>query len=123
MKGRRKRLWILFGFLALDGKDTVMVSERAKAPGMAAFLEFVRAENGDKRFILVVLDNVRGLVVSLVWEKAKMFGVTGVFLWFYSSDFMSIEFGWKDVKRELSVYFNFGGAFCLVKEIVLCLFS
>jgi hypothetical protein len=42
----QKRSWTVFGFLSLNGKDVVMVSEKAKAPDMAAFLELVREENG-----------------------------------------------------------------------------
>ena len=119
----KKRSWTMFGFLALNGKDAVMVSERAKAPDMASFLELVRAENGYNRPILVVLDNARIHVASLVSEKAKALHITRVFLPPYSPDLMPIEFGWKDVKRELSAYFNFDEALCLAKETVLSLFS
>jgi len=34
----KRRSWTMFGFLALNGRDVVMVSERAKAPDMAEFL-------------------------------------------------------------------------------------
>ena len=126
----KKRSWTMFGFLALNGKDTVMVSERAKAPDMAEFLELVREENDDehsvgggKRPILVVLDNARIHVASLVKEKAKTLLITRAFLPPYSPDLMPIEFGWKDVKRELSAYLNFDDAVCLAKETTLNLFS
>ena len=119
----KKRSWTMFGFLALNGRDTVMVSEKAKAPDMAEFLELVRAENGDKRPILVVMDNARIHVASLTSEKAKALHITRAFLPPYSPDLMPIEFGWKDVKRELSAYFNFDEALCLAKETALSLFS
>ena len=119
----KKRSWTIFGFLSLNGKDVVLVSERAKAPNMAEFLELVREENGDKRPILVVLDNARIHVASLTSEKAKALHITRVFLPPYSPDLMPIEFGWKDVKRELSAYFNFDEALCQAKAAVLSLFS
>ena len=119
----KKRSWTMFGFLSLNGKDVVLVSERAKAPDMAEFLELVRAENDGKRPILVVLDNARVHVASLVSEKAKTFHITRVFLPPYSPDLMPIEFGWKDVKRELSSYLNFDEALCQAKETSLSLFS
>lgn len=119
----KRRSWTLFGFLALNGKDAVMVSERAKAPDMAEFLEHVRAENDGKRPILIVLDNARVHVASLVKEKAKTLNITRAFLPPYSPDLMPIEFGWKDVKRELSAYLNFDEALGLAKETALRLFS
>ena len=126
----KKRSWTLFGFLSLNGKDAVMVSEKAKAPDMAEFLELVRDVNGGehnvgggKRPILVVLDNARVHVASLVKEKAKALDITRAFLPAYSPDLMPIEFGWKDVKRELSGYFNFDEALGLAKETALRLFS
>jgi transposase len=124
----KRRSWTMFGFLALNGKDVVMVSERAKAPDMAEFLELVREENrdelgGGKRPILIVLDNARVHVASVVKEKAKALHITRAFLPPYSPDLMPIEFGWKDVKRELSAYLNFDQALCLAKETALNLFS
>lgn len=128
-EGEGKKLsWTMFGFLALNGKDAVMVSERAKAPDMAEFLELVREENRDepgdgKRPILVVLDNARVHIASSVKEKAKVLHITMAFLPPYSPDLMPIEFGWKDVKRDLSAYLNFDHAVCLAKETALNLFS
>jgi transposase len=92
-------------FLSLNGKDVVMVSEKAKAPDMAAFLELVREENGGSqdagggwRPILVVLDNARVHIASLVKEKAGALQIERFFLPPYSPDLMPIEFGWKDLK-------------------------
>jgi transposase len=124
----KRRSWTMFGFLALNGRDVVMVSERAKAPDMAEFLELVREENrgelgGGKRPILVVLDNAKVHIASLVKEKAKALHITRAFLPPYSPDLMPIEFGWKDVKRELSAYLDFDYGLCLAKETALNLFS
>ena len=119
----QKRSWTVFGFLSLNGKNVVLVSEKAKAADMAEFLEFVRAENGGERPILVVLDNARVHIAGLVGEKAKMLHITRVFLPPYSPDLMPIEFGWKDLKRELSAYLTFDDAVCLVKDTALNLFG
>jgi putative transposase len=126
----QKRSWTVFGFLSLNGKDVVMVSEKAKAPDMAAFLELVREENGGSqdagggwRPILVVLDNARVHIASLVKEKAGALQIERVFLPPYSPDLMPIEFGWKDLKRELSAYLNFDDAVCLAKDTALNLFG
>jgi transposase len=127
---RKKRSWTVFGFLALNGNDAVMVSEKAKAQDMAAFLEVVREENGGNqndgagcRPILAVLDNARVHIASLVKEKAGKLGVERVFLPPYSPDLMPIEFGWKDLKRELGAYVNFDDAVCSAKETALKLFG
>lgn len=119
----KKRSWTLFGFLALSGKNVVLVSEKAKAPDMAEFLELVRAENGSERPILVVQDNARVHIAGLVKEKAKTLHITRAFLPPYSPDLMPIEFGWKDVKRELGAYLNFDEVICMAKETALRLFS
>ena len=119
----QKRSWTVFGFLSLNGKNVVLVSERAKAADMVEFLELVRAENGGERPILVVLDNDRVHIAGLVGEKAKMLHITRVFLPPYSPDLMPIEFGWKDLKRELSAYLTFDDAVCLAKDTALNLFG
>src|SRR5271157_5070703 len=74
----KKRSWTTFGFMSLNGEDAVLVSEKAKAPDMVEFLEVIREANGggqerggDVRPILMVLDNARVHVASLVKEKAK----------------------------------------------------
>jgi hypothetical protein len=41
---RRKRSRTVFGFMALNGNDVVMVSETAKATDMTSFLELVRRD-------------------------------------------------------------------------------
>ena len=125
----KKRSWTTFGFLALNGKDAVMVSEKAKAPDMAEFLGVIREENdgyqngcGAVRPILVVLDNARVHIASSVREKAEALHMTEVFLPPYSPDLMPIEFGWKDWKRELSAYLDFDDSVYMAKETALNLF-
>ena len=128
--GGKKRSWTTFGFLALNGKDAVMVSEKAKASDMVEFLEVIREENGGGqnggegvRPILMVLDNARVHIASSVREKAEELHITEAFLPPYSPDLMPIEFGWKDWKRELSAYLNFDDSVYMAKETALNLFS
>lgn len=126
----KKRSWTTFGFLALNGNDAVMVSEKAKAPDMVGFLEVIREENGGRqngggsvRPILMVLDNARVHIASSVTEKAEALHITEAFLPPYSPDLMPIEFGWKDWKRELSAYLNFDDSVYMAKETAINLFS
>lgn len=126
----KKRSWTTFGFLALNGRNAVMVSEKAKAVDMVEFLELVREENRDdldvgkgERPIVMVLDNARVHVASSVKEKADALGIVETFLPAYSPDLMPVEFGWKDWKRELSAYRNFDDSVYMAKETALKLFS
>ena len=125
----KKRSWTAFGFMALNGKDAVMVSEKAKAPDMVEFLEVIREENGggtgggECRPILMVSDNARVHLASCVREKAESLRIVEAFLPPYSPDLMPIEFGWKDWKRELSGYRNFDESVYMAKETALSLFG
>ena len=71
----------------------------------------------------MLLDNARIHIASSVKEKAEALQIERVYLPPYSPDLMPIEFGWKDVKRELGAYFNFDDAVCLAKETTQNLFS
>lgn len=126
----KKRSWTTFGFLSLNGRDAVMVSEKAKAPDMIEFLEVIREENrcdsvGDRgdRPIVLILDNARVHVASSVKERAKVLRMAEAFLPPYSPDLNPIEFGWKDWKRELSAYPNFDDSVYMAKETALSLFG
>jgi len=101
-EGKGKRSRTVFGFMALNGNDVVMVSESAKAPDMASFLEVVRRENNHGAPVVIVLDNARIHTAKLVGAKAEELGIIRTFLPPYSPDLQPIEFGWKDLKRELS---------------------
>ncbi len=96
----------VFGFLCLGGRDVVMVSERARVCDMVSFLEVVRGLNGS-RPLVVVLDNARVHHARVVCERARELGVVFVYLPPYSPDLNPIEFGWRDLKRELSRFLGF----------------
>lgn len=126
----KKRSWTTFGFLSLNGRDAVMVSEKAKASDMIEFLEVIREENrcdsvGDRgdRPIVLILDNARVHVASSVKERAEVLRMAEAFLPPYSPDLNPIEFGWKDWKRELSAYPNFDDCVYMAKETALSLFG
>jgi DDE superfamily endonuclease len=95
-----------FGFMSLNGKDVVMASERAKAIDMASFLEVMRGAN-ESTPILVVLDNATIHRAKLTRALADDLGIFLAFLPPYSPDLQPIEFGWKDLKRELAAKLDF----------------
>jgi len=96
----------IFGFMALDGNDVAMVSGKAKAGDMISFLELIRKENPDRE-ICIVLDNARIHHASSVAEKAEELKIEFIYLPPYSPDLNPIEFGWKDMKRELAALLDF----------------
>ncbi len=105
-----KRSMTFFGFMSLNGSDVVMASETAKAPDMASFLEVVRGENSSSITdvpILAVLDNAAIHRANLTRGLAEDLGIFPVFLPPYSPDLNPIEFGWKDLKRELAAKLKF----------------
>ena len=108
-KGQRyaARSMSIFGFMSLNGKDAVMASERARAVDMVSFLEVVRGANGKRRPILVVLDNATIHRAKITRAVAEDLGIFLAYLPPYSSDLQPIEFGWKDLKRELAAKLNF----------------
>jgi len=99
----------IFGFMALNGRDVVMVSETAKAIDMASFLDVVRGENGNKNDvpILIVMDNAKIHIAKLTGGKAEELRIFRTFLPPYSPDLQPIEFGWKDLKREVAAKLDF----------------
>ena len=125
---RRSRT--IFGFMALNGRDVVMVSDRSKAADMASFLRLIRREedaagggSSSSRPILIVLDNARIHSAELVRVKVAELEIFCVFLPPYSPDLQPIEFGWKDVKREVSGILDFDRAVFEAKGIALKLFN
>jgi putative transposase len=108
--GKKKpRSRSVFGFMALDGKDVVMVSDRSKAPDMLAFLELIRSENPDAQTIFIILDNARIHTAFAVKRRAGELNIWLIYLPPYSPDLNPIEFCWKDVKRELAGILDFDG--------------
>lgn len=118
----KKRSRTVFGFMALNGNDVVMVSESAKAPDMASFLELVRRENPVAP-IIPVLDNAKIHRAKLTGRRAEELGIIRTFLPPYSPDLQPIEFGWKDVKRELSGILEFDKAVQEARPVALKLFD
>lgn len=68
--GSEKRSKTIFGFMALNGNDVAMLSDRSKAKDAVSFLELVRMEN-PKHPILIILDNARIHVARTLREKAR----------------------------------------------------
>ena len=104
-----RRSMSIFGFMSMNGSDVVMASETAKAIDMTSFLEVVRGENGSIMDvpILAVLDNATIHRAKLTRGRAEELGIFPVFLPPYSPDLNPIEFGWKDLKRELAAKLKF----------------
>ena len=120
-EGRGKRSRTLFGFMALNGKDVVMVSETARATDMVSFLKLVRREN-PRAPVIPILDNAKVHKAVLTKEASERLGIIRTFLPPYSPDLQPIEFGWKDVKRELSGILEFDRAVLEARPTALRLF-
>ena len=101
----------IFGFMSLNGRDVVMASQQAKAIDMISFLEVVRRANGGRkkrgRPILIVVDNAWIHKARITRATAGDLSIFLVFLPPYSPDLQPIEFGWKDLKRELAAKLDF----------------
>jgi len=101
------RSMTLFGFMSLNGSDAVMASQSARAFDAVSFLEVVRGANGGRRPILIVTDNAWIHKAKITRAVARDLDIFLVFLPPYSPDLQPIEFGWKDLKRELAAKLNF----------------
>ncbi len=103
------RSMTIFGFMSLNGRDVVMASQQAKAIDAVSFLESVRGANGRRRRrpILIVTDNAWIHKAKITRAAASDLSIFFVFLPPYSPDLQPIEFGWKDLKRELAARLNF----------------
>jgi len=73
-EGGGKRSRTVFGFMAINGNDVVMVSDTARAGDMVSFLRLIRRENPRRR-IVVVLDNARVHRARFVGEVAERLGI------------------------------------------------
>ncbi len=118
-KGRRSRT--IFGFMAPGGNDVAMVSERAKSDDMICFLEYMREQNPTGK-MYVILDNARIHHALIVAGKAAELGIEFIHLPPYSPDLNPIEFGWKDLKRDLGAVLDFDQMVQQVQEQTLELF-
>lgn len=117
--GKRSRT--IFGFMAINGDDVAMVSDTARSYDMCEFLQLVRKENNDKP-IIAVMDNARIHKAGSVKEQASELDIEQVFLPPYSPDLNPIEFGWKDMKREISAVLDFDTMVEISKDAALRLF-
>jgi hypothetical protein len=108
-KGERYavRSMTFFGFMSLNGgSDAVMASQSARAFDAVSFLEVVRGAN-ETRPIVIVVDNATIHRAKLTRAVARELDIFFVFLPPYSPDLNPIEFGWKDLKRELAAKLSF----------------
>ena len=67
----------------------------------------VRSANKKRRPILIVIDNARIHRAKLTQAAAGDLATFLLFLPPYSPDLQPIEFGWKDLKRELAAKLDF----------------
>ena len=98
-----------------------MVSGSYKSGDMELFLSIVRRENPSKP-ICVILDNARIHRAGSVKARAEELGIILIHLPPYSPDLNPIEFGWKDLKRELSKILDFERMVEKSRDIALKLF-
>ena len=74
---------------------------------MVSFLEVVRGANKKRRPILIVTDNATIHRAKVARAAAAALSIFLLFLPPYSPDLQPIEFGWKDLKRELAAKLRF----------------
>jgi len=118
----KKKSRSIFGFIALNRNDTVMLSDSCKSDSMIAFLEAIRRENPDKP-ICITLDNARIHHAKIAKTRAEELNIHFIHLPPYSPDLNPIEFGWKDLKRELGSILDFDKMIKKSEEITIKLFG
>jgi transposase len=111
----------VFGFIGLGGNDVVMVSDTSTKHSMMSFLEAVRDANPAGE-ICVILDNARIHHAIDVYCRAHQLGIELVHLPPYNPDLNPIEFGWKDLKRNLAGFLEFDEMINHCEEAALNLF-
>jgi len=114
----RKRSKTIFGFMAINGNDAVMLSDSSKAEDMASFIQIIRTSN-IMRPICLLLDNAKIHLAKRVRILAQELDIHFIYLPPYSPDLNPIEFGWKDLKRDLSKFLNFDEAIEISEECAL----
>ena len=117
----RVRSKTLFGFIALNGNDEVMVSRSSKAEDMMRFVKKIRIHN-IMRPICILLDNARIHTAKKLRTLAQEIDIHLIYNIPYSPDLNPIEFGWKDFKREIAKYTNFNEAILKSHDCALGLF-
>lgn len=99
----------VFGFIALNGNDEVMVSTSSKKEALMDFAQNIR-NNNIMRPICILLDNARIHLAKKFRALAEEIDIHLIYNIPYSPDLNPIEFGWKDFKRDISKYNNFDEA-------------
>ena len=120
-KEGKNRSKSIFGFIALNGNDVVMLSD-LQSDDMIDFLEVIRKQNPD-RPLCIVLDNARIHHAKAVKIRADELEIYFIYLPPYSPDLNPIEFGWKDLKRELGGILDFDEMIERSESIALELFG
>ncbi len=104
--------------MALNGNDTVMLSDSSKAEDMMSFIQIIRANNVMKP-ICLLLDNAKIHLAKRVSALAHELDVHFIYFPPYSPDLNPIEFGWKDLKRDLCKFLDFDEAIGMSEELAL----
>ena len=89
---------VVFGGLALNGRNVVHLAERGNTTSFIDFLFKVREANKGRKIVLI-LDNARYHRSADARHAAQQLGITLCYLPPYSPDLNPIEFLWKDLKR------------------------
>ncbi len=108
----------IFGFMALNGNDAVMLSDSSKAEDMMSFIKIIRTNNIMKP-ICLLLDNAKIHLAKGVRALAHELDIHFIYVPPYSPDLNAIEFGWKDLKRDLSKFLDFDEAIEMSEEFAL----
>ncbi|WP_457550472.1 IS630 family transposase [Archaeoglobus sp.] len=117
-----KKSKTIFGFMALNGNDVVILSDKSKAEDMVAFLGLIRRENPE-RPICIILDNARIHHARIVKERAEELNIHLIYLPPYCPDLNPIEIGWGDLMRELARFLDFDEMVERSIEVALDLFG
>ena len=96
---RRTRFHV-FGCMLLNGKDVVLISDRARSDDFITLLRLIRRHNPFDTIVLIV-DNASIHTSMKTLDAAAELDIKLVFLPPYSPDLNPIEFSWRDCKREL----------------------
>lgn len=105
---RSRRLYSIFGFMALEGQSVVQTTTQCKKEDFLKFLEKVREKN-PQAVLVIILDNARIHRAKVVKEFCELNQIVLVYLPPYSPNLNPIEFSWKDVKKKLSQFYQLTG--------------
>ncbi len=111
----------IFGFIALNGNDEVMISRSSKTEDLMRFIQKIRINNMMKP-ICILLDNARIHIAKKFRALAQEIDIHLIYNIPYSPDLNPIEFGWKDFKRDISKYTNFNEAIIRSHDCALEIF-